>query len=118
MSRVVQPLVCEAGRERAIADNSDDLVVVAFDVTAGGNAERRGNRRRGVSSAEGVVFAFAALEEARDAAFLTQRLERLVAPGQNFVRISLVSNVPHELIARRIEHVMQRDRELDDPESC
>ena len=35
-----------------------------------------------------------------------------LAPGEHLVRIGLVPHVPHQLVARRVEHVVQRDREL------
>ena len=42
---------------------------------------------------------------------------RPVAAGEHLVRIPLVPDVPHELVARRVEAVVQRDRQLDDAES-
>jgi hypothetical protein len=44
-------------------------------------------------------------------------LERLVAAGQDLVRIALVADVPDELVARRVEDVVQRDGQLDDAEA-
>ena len=41
---------------------------------------------------------------------------RVVAPGEQLVRIALVADVPHELVARRVERVVQRDGQLDDAE--
>ena len=58
-----------------------------------------------------------ALEKAGEAVFLTQRLEALVATGEQLVRIALVADVPDELIARRVERGVQRDRQLDDAET-
>jgi hypothetical protein len=34
------------------------------------------------------------------------------------VRIALVTDVPHYLVARGIEHGVDRDGELDDTEAC
>ena len=58
-----------------------------------------------------------ALEEAGDAALLAQRLEVGVPAGQQLVRIALVPDVPDELVARRVEGVVERDRQLDDAKS-
>ncbi len=66
---------------------------------------------------EGVVLALGALEEAGDAVLLSQGLEPVLTPGEHLVRVPLVPDVPHELVARGVEHVMQRDGELDDAES-
>ncbi len=40
-------------------------------------------------------------------------VEQLVAaPGQDLVRIGLVTDVPEDLVARRVEQRVQRDRDL------
>ncbi len=69
-----------------------------------------------MSGAERVVLALAALEKPRDAVFLAQGFHPSVAPGQQLVRIALVADVPHDLVARRVERVVQRDGQLDDAE--
>ena len=40
----------------------------------------------------------------------------IVAAGEHLVRIALMPDVPDELVARRVERVVQRDRQLDDAE--
>jgi hypothetical protein len=37
----------------------------------------------------------------------------LAAAGQDLVRIGLVAHVPHDAVVRRVEHVVQRDGQLD-----
>jgi hypothetical protein len=69
-----------------------------------------------VAGAEHVVLALGALEEARHARLLAQRLHPRVAPGEELVRVALVPDVPHELVARGVEHVVQRHGELDHAE--
>ncbi len=64
--------------------------------------------------AERVVFALGALGEARQAAALAERPDAVAPPGQDLVRIGLVSDVPDQAVVRRVEHVVQGDRELDD----
>ena len=66
--------------------------------------------------AERIVFAFGALGEAGQAAALAQRADAVAAAGENLVRIGLVADVPDQAIVRRVEHVVQRDRELDHAE--
>ena len=70
-----------------------------------------------MTGAKRVVFTFAALEKSRQAVLLTQRLETVSPPGEEFVRISLVANVPHNTIARRIKDGVEGDRQLDNTES-
>ena len=67
--------------------------------------------------AERVVFALGALGEAGKAAPLAQRADAVAPAGQDFVRIGLVADVPDEPVLGRVEHVMERDRQLDDAET-
>ena len=67
--------------------------------------------------AEAVVFAFRALGEARQAAALTQRPDAVAPAGQDLVRIGLMADVPDQPVVRRVEHVVQRDGQLDDAEA-
>ncbi len=113
---VIQALVREAGRQGAIADDGRDLELLPGEIPPRGDAERGGNRRGGVPRAERVVLALAALEEARYAVLLAQRLHSRVAPGEQLVRVALVPDVPDELVTRRVEHRVERDRQFDDPE--
>src|SRR5262245_39306058 len=65
-----------------------------------------------------VIFALRALGEAREAPAHAQRPDLIPPRGQNLVRIGLVADVPDQTIARRVEQIVKRDRELDDPETC
>ena len=63
--------------------------------------------------AERVVLALAAPREARQAAFLAQGADAVAPAGDDLVRIGLVADVPDQPVARRVEHVVQRHRQLD-----
>ena len=64
--------------------------------------------------AERIVFTFRPFGEAGQAAALPESPDAIAPPGQNFVGIGLVADVPEETIAGRVEHVMEGDREFDD----
>ena len=66
--------------------------------------------------AERVVLAFLAARKARGAAPLAQLRHLRAAPGQDLVRVRLVADVPDDAVARRVEDVVQRDRQLDGAE--
>jgi hypothetical protein len=53
------------------------------------------------------------LGEAGEPAGLAQGADALAPAGQDLVRIGLVADIPDQPVARRVEDVMQRDRELD-----
>ena len=67
--------------------------------------------------AERIIFAFRPLGETGQPAAGPQCANPVAAAGQDFVRISLVSNVPDQLVRRRVEHVMQRDGKLDNAQA-
>src|SRR6266436_8709331 len=70
-----------------------------------------------MGSAERVIFALGAFGEARQAAALADRADTVAAPGQDFVRIALVADVPNQPVAGRIEDMMERNRQLHHAEA-
>ena len=113
---IVHRLVGHARRHGAVADDRDDVLVAALEVAGDRHAEARRDRGRGMGGAERVVFALGALGEAGEAARLPQRADAVAPPGQDLVRIGLVADVPDQLVARRVEDVVQRHRQLDHAE--
>ena len=93
------------------------LLSLALEVARDRHAEPGRDRGRGMRGAERVVFALGALGEAGEAAALAQRADAVAPAGQNLVRIGLMADVPDEAVARRVEHVVQRDRQFDDAET-
>ena len=63
---------------------------------------------------ERIIFAFAALGEARQAAAGAQGTNPVAAPSDDLVRIALMPDVPHDLVARGVENIMERGGQLDD----
>ena len=47
---------------------------------------------------------------------LPDGVERVAAPGDQLVRVRLVAGVEDDLVARGVEDVVQRERQLDDAE--
>jgi hypothetical protein len=66
---------------------------------------------------ERIVFALAALGEARKAAALTQGADAVAPAGDDLVRIGLVADVPDQPVLGRVEDVVDGDGELDHPEA-
>ena len=54
--------------------------------------------------------------EARQAAVLAQGADAVAPAGDDLVRIGLVADVPDQPVARRVEDVVQRHRQLDHAE--
>ena len=70
-----------------------------------------------MSRAERIVFALRPFREAGKSAALSQRPDAAASPGQDFVRIGLMPDVPDQAVLRRVEHIMKGDGELDHPET-
>ena len=66
-----------------------------------------------MTDAERVVFAFAAGRERRQAILLLDRMQLIAAAGEHLVRIRLMADIPHQAVVRRVEDIMQGDREFD-----
>ena len=67
--------------------------------------------------AESVIFALGPLGEARQAAALAQGAHPVAASGQDLVRIGLMAHVPNQDIARRLEHMVQGNGQLNHAEA-
>src|SRR5690606_15576681 len=63
--------------------------------------------------AKRIVRGLAAPRKTADAAMLAQARHAFASAGQDLVRIALVANVPDDPVARRIEYIVERDREFD-----
>jgi hypothetical protein len=113
---VVQRLVGQPAGHGAVADHGDHLEVLASQVTPGGDPYRGGDRGGRVPRAEDVVLALLALQEAGEAVPLADAGHLLTAAGEDLMRIRLVPDVPDELVARRLEHPVQRHRQLHRPQ--
>src|SRR5687768_803200 len=70
-----------------------------------------------MARAECVVLTLRSLQEARDAVLLPKRLHLVVSACEELVRITLMADVPHDLVTGRVEHRVNGDGQLDDPES-
>ena len=85
-----------------------------FSLAATRHAERGRDRGRRMRGAEGVVLALvAAREAARCRRAGAACAMPLAAAGEDLVRIGLVADVPDDAVVRRVEDVVQRDRQLD-----
>ena len=117
--RVVQGLEGHASRERAVANDRHDMPV-GFGALGecDGHAQRGGNRRRGVSRAEGIMLALVSRQESRETVLLADGLESVAAPSKELVGVRLMPNVPDDAIARGIEDPVQRHGQLDGAKRC
>jgi len=104
-----------------VADGHDNASIARLMYTSPKTARNRVSmimaKVHAKDRAELIVRALTPLEKAGKPIFLTERLETVGAPGEVFMRVPLMSHVPHDAIVRSIEDCVQRDRQLDHPKS-
>ena len=111
---VVHRLIGHAGAHRAIADDGDDVVLLAAKIAGDRHAESGRDRRRGMRRAKRIVDTLRSLGKAGQTAALPQRQHPVAPAGEDLVGIGLVAYVPDQLVARGREHVVQGHGQLDD----
>ena len=114
---VVQRLPAHATGESAVADDGNHMpVAVAGQLECLGKAVGVGQRGAGVAGLDPVMVALGARRIARKSVLLSQGLELVAPTGQHLVHVRLMAGVEDDRIVRRVEHPVQRERELDDTE--
>ena len=116
-TRIVHRFVGHAGRHRAIADHCDDIGALAGKCVGDRHAEPGRYRSRGMRRAKRIEFTLGAFGEAGQAATPAQSPDPVAPSGQYLMRIGLMANVPNQPVVRRIENIMQGNRELDHAQS-
>lgn len=66
-----------------------------------------------MARAKRVINAFTAAWKARDAIRHAQCVHLVAAACEYFMRISLMANIPHQFIFRRVENIMQSNGEFN-----
>ena len=114
---VVEPLESQPAGHRTVADDGHHLPLLAPQFGRLGHAESRGDRHRGVTAPESVVFALGHARKAADAVQPALGPERLAASGDDLVGVGLVADIPDDLVLRGFEDIMQRRGQLHGPEA-
>ena len=102
-----------ASGDGTVADDSHSLALGSAQARCHRHAKGGGNGSRRVGGAEGVVNTFFTARESGNTTLLAQFRHARFATGEDFVTISLMSDIPHQPIIRRVEHVMQCNRQFD-----
>ena len=65
-----------------------------------------------MAGAHDVVLGFVDRAERRQSLVVPDRLQLVATAGQDLVRIGLMTDVPEDLVPRRVQQRVQRDRDL------
>ena len=115
---VVHPLVDHPSGHGTVADDRDHFVILAAQLPGGDHSQGRRDGRACMSSAERIILTLGPFQEPAQSPVLSDRAQPFLPPGEYFVRIRLVADVPDELVVRGVEDVVQRYSQLDGAEPC
>ena len=111
---IVKALKRQAARKRSVANDGDDVVRIARQVTSVRQAAAQAHRRGGMAHGEQVVLGLVGIGKARSLT-ITLRIDISVrAPGQRLVGVGLVRNVKDNLVDGGVKYAMKRNRKLND----
>ena len=111
---IVEALKRQTARKRAVANNGNDVVRIARQVTSVRQAAAQTHRRGGVAHGKQVVLGLVGVGKAGSLA-KTLRIDISVrTPSQRLVGVGLVRNVKDNLVDGGVKHAMKRDRKLND----
>ena len=102
--------------QASVPDDGDDVVVLLLPVPGHRHAQGGREGRRGVAGIERVMRALLAAGKTEQSIEETEAAEPVPPAGEDLVGVALVTDVPDELVARRVEDVVKGQRQLDDPE--
>ncbi len=112
----VQPLEGHPGGYRTVADDGDDPEILPLEAARLGHPRRRGDGGPAVSHVEGVVEALLPFRETADPALLAKRVEAPLPAGDDLVGVGLMPHVPDEAVPRRVEDVVEGERQFHRPQ--
>ena len=115
---VVHGLVGHAGRQRAVADHGDrrcSCCRTRSRATAMPSADEIEVEE--CAAPNGSYSLSARLVKPDRPLPMPQRADAVAAAGEDLVRIGLMADVPDQPVVRRVEHVVQGDRQFDHAEA-
>ena len=115
---VVQSLKSQTTAHGAIPDYGNDIAV-GLSFFLKGNRHSQGSRNGIGSMAAGkaVVLALFGRRERTDAMQFPVGRKTFSSAGQNLVPVCLMPHVPHNTVVRRIENIMKRHGQFNDPQT-
>ncbi len=106
---IIQPLIGHPTGDCAVANNSHYVIVMSLEIPCRGESQACGYRSGTVRRAKRVKDTFFAICETGQTAPLAYCTHGVATTRQNFMGITLVADIPNNLILRRIQCEMQGD---------
>jgi len=95
---IIESFIGKSACESAVSDDCNDMTRFPLQRSCLGNPKRRRNRSAAVSGSEGIPLTFLPVGKARESSLHTDRWKLIFAARQNFMCISLMADIPNNLI--------------------
>ena len=105
ITRLIEALEGHPRGHGAVSDDGDAREVLFLQVPRHGHAQGGGDARAGVPGAEMVVDALISFLESREPMVLTEGVEAVLSPREDFVGIGLMTHIPDDAVLQEVEAV-------------
>ena len=112
-AEIIQGFEGQAINYACVANDSNDFVIFVEFLLAHCHTDCGGDGGACVADPELVVGAFIGIRKTADAASLANLREFVFSAREDFMGITLMADIPEELVVFEIEDVMQGDGQLD-----
>ena len=114
---VVHRLKSHPGGDRTVTDHADSFTVTSFAGSGNRHPDTGTDRGGGVTDTQDIIFTLFAPREGMQPVFMTDGVNTVTASGQDLVRISLVADIPDQVIKRRLIDIMECDSQFNRPQT-
>ena len=106
VTSIVQCFESHTTGHGTVTNDSYNIVVLTFYIASHSHTKSCRNRSAGMTYAKSIVFAFATLRKTGKPTILTQGVEQFASTGNNFMNVSLMTNIINNLVFRSRKHLM------------
>ena len=111
-----EPLIGQAARERAVANQGRHFIVFAQKIPGLGHTHRHRHGIGGVTGNKRVVNALRRLGKTGNAPKLPDAPHCVFPASEHFVDVTLVPHIKHQAVPTGIQHLMDCHRQLHHPQ--
>ena len=114
--RVVESFIGHAAGQRSVPDHGDHTVILPLKIPCLNIAKPRRYGGRAVPRVKCIAGALLPLGETAHTSVFAQIVKPVFAPCKKLVCIGLMPHIPDDLVFRKFEDQMHRDRKLHNPQ--
>ncbi len=104
---IIQTFECQSACHRPITNHGNDTSLVIFQQRSHRHAQSSRNGCRCMSHTKSIVFTLINFWKATDTTQFSVCMKLISATGQNFMSVSLMTNIPYYSIFGSVKHIMK-----------